>query len=171
MTFGMKICRVLLWILVILFGIEMGAGLFELLVLVPRWAASPPESVWRLHELNQQFPEFATNAGDRFWILATPLLGLLAMALLAACFTTRGAHRSWILTSTIVTIALVVATLVYFVPSIMAFGGSPRGVNGAQISAMAHRWVALTWVRFFFYLAAWLCALRALALQPMPPPT
>src|SRR5438874_958612 len=166
MTFGMKVCRLLLWLFVILFGIEIGAGLLELVVLVPRSAASPPESVWRLHELNQQFPEFATDAGGRFWIFTTPLLGLLAIVLLAACFTTSGAHRSWILASTIVTIAVVVATLVYFVPSIIAFSGSPRDVNGAQIAAMAHRWVALTWVRFFLYLTAWLFALRALTLSP-----
>jgi hypothetical protein len=161
------VCRAILWLFVILYGIEIGAGLFEMRVLVPRWAASPPESVWRLYELNQSYPELATDAGGRFWMFSTPLLGLLALVLLIACRRTRGTHRRLLLTSTMLTLIVVAATFVYFVPSIMVFAGSPAGVNGPQIAAMANRWVALSWLRFVVYMIGWICALRALTLDPM----
>ena len=166
MTRQIRACRAILWLFVLVYGIEIGAGLFEMRVLVPRWAASPPDSVWRLHELNQSYPEFATDAGGRFWMFSTPLLGLLALILLITCLRTRLPHRRFLLTSTILTLIVVIATFGYFVPSIIAFAASPPGVNGPQIAAMANRWVALSWLRFVVYMIGWMCALRALTLVP-----
>jgi hypothetical protein len=166
MPAGMRICRVLLWVFVVALGIEIGAGIFEMRVLVPRWAVAPPESVWQLHRLNQDYPQFMTDAGNRFWMFSTPGVGLLAILTFAACFATRGAHRRWLLASTILTIATVAATFIYFVPAIMMIASSVPGTNGAQITSMVHAWVALSWLRAGVYVTAWLCALRALTLSP-----
>ncbi len=166
MTIGMKISRALLWLYVIWFGLEIGAGIFEMRVIIPLWATAPPESVWRFNELRTAHPQFALDAGHHFWMFSTPGLGLIALVTLIAAFATRGAHRRWLITSTVVTLVVVAATLLYFVPNIIAIGASMPSANGSHLAAMVHRWVSWNWLRLILYLGAWICALRALTLSP-----
>ena len=79
MKTSMKICRVLLWLCVIWLGLEIGAGIFEIRVIVPLWASAPPESTWAFNAFRNSHPEFALDAGNRFWIISTPGLGLVAL--------------------------------------------------------------------------------------------
>ena|SRR5436190_13055937 len=133
--------------------------------MIPRWAAAPPASVWELQHLEQIYPQFATN-GAQFFLVFTPALGLLALLTFGACLTTRGAHRSWVLTSTLLVIVIVVATFVYYVPNLIAIRAGAPGLNGPQVVSLVHNWTALNWARFVLLSAAWLCALRALTLSP-----
>lgn len=40
-----SIAQIFLWLFVIALGIELGAGLYETLIVMPLWAGAPPDSV------------------------------------------------------------------------------------------------------------------------------
>ena len=155
--------RLFLWLFVILFGIEIGAGLYEARVIVPVWSAAPPESVWGWNALRNANPQFAVDAGRRFWMFTTPAIGLLSIATLISGWRTRPEHRKWLVAATASALIVVVATFVYFVPTLIELmTAGPDGANATRIAEKAHLWVTLNWVRAAVYIAAWLCGLRAL---------
>ena len=165
MTTGMKTCRVLLWLFVIVCGFELGGAMYEIRVMIPRWAAAPPQSVWDLYHVEQMYPQFATN-GARFFLIFTPALGLLSLLTLGACFATRGLHRNPLLAATALVIAIVVTTFVYYVPNLIAIRSGAPGLSGPEIVRLVRTWTALNWLRLVLLVLAWLCALRALTLSP-----
>lgn len=163
MTRRTLIARALLWLFVILMGIELGAGLYESRVVVPLWAGAPPESVWELSDLMRSHPQYMMNAGLRFWRFTTPPLGLLAVANLVAGWGDRGGHRKWLLASAAAVIVLVAVTFIYFVPALGELFESRRlGLSGEEVARGARLWATLNWARAAVYLLAWLAALRAL---------
>ena len=155
--------RIFLWLFILLFGIQLGAGLYETLVIVPLWSASPPQSVWEWNALRNASPQFAVNSGKRFWIFVTPAVGVLSVAALLSGWGTPWEHRKWLLVATLTSFIMVVITFVYFVPSLIKLmSATPDAANAAQIGAKANLWRILNWGRAVFLIAAWLCALRAL---------
>ena len=159
-----SIAQLFLWLFVIILGIEIGAGLYETLVVVPVWSAAPPDSVIAYHQLNVANPQFALNAGTRFWIFFTPLTGLMAIAALLSGLKTLREHRKWRIVGTTLALIVVVSTFAWFVPNIMILGGGGQGLNAEQITSLTNWWVRLNWVRVVFYLSGWLCGLRALTI-------
>jgi hypothetical protein len=113
-----EIEHILLWLFVILGGIVMGAGLYEMRVIVPLWSNSPPESAWYWEAQRIANPQYAPNSGLRFWIFVTPTHLLLAVGTLIAGWKARGARRKWLFASTITFIVLHISALVWFVPAI-----------------------------------------------------
>jgi H+/Cl- antiporter ClcA len=95
MTGRTRVTRALLWLFVILLGIEIGAGLYEARVIVPLWADSPPESAWLWEAHREANPRLAPDAGRGFWMFATPSLGLAALVTLMAGRKARGEQRRW----------------------------------------------------------------------------
>src|SRR5919206_630561 len=93
--------RIFLWLYLLLFGIQLGAGLYETLVVVPLWSASPPQSVWGWNALREANPKLAIDSGRRFWIFVTPAVGLLSVAALLTGWQTRPEHRAWLLAATL----------------------------------------------------------------------
>ena len=155
--------RILLWLFVVLFGIQLGGGLYETLVIVPLWSASPPQSVWGWSALRNANPQFAIDSGRRFWIFVTPAVGLLAIAALLSGWRTPWEHRKWLIAATLTAFIMVIIAFVYFVPSLIELmNAPPNAANAAQIGAKARLWWMLNWVRVALLVAAWLCALRAL---------
>ena len=63
MTQAIKIEQILLWLFVILAGIVIGAGLYEMRVTVPLWAESPPESVWYWEAQRIANPQYVPERG------------------------------------------------------------------------------------------------------------
>jgi hypothetical protein len=72
MTRAVRVEQVLLWVFVILAGIVIGAGFYEMRVTVPLWANSPPDSVWYWEAQRIVNLQYAPNSGMRFWIFLTP---------------------------------------------------------------------------------------------------
>jgi hypothetical protein len=66
MTRQFSISQIFLWLFVIALGIEIGAGLYETLVVLPLWTSAPPASVTAYHQHNAANPQFTLNAGGRF---------------------------------------------------------------------------------------------------------
>jgi hypothetical protein len=151
----MNISRFLLWLLVVLLGIEIGAGIYEARVLVPLWSAAPPESL-----VTYNLQSLRPNPGMNFWIVSTPLVGLLSLANLIVAFRSGKRARKWWVTGAGLAFVMVMATFIYFVPALQRFEAL-RQPNSGEIAVQVHQWVILNWVRAGIYLAAWLCLLRA----------
>ena len=168
MTRRIKIEQILLWVFIILSGIVIGAGLYEMRVTVPLWANSPPESAWYWEAQRIANPQYAPNSGLRFWIFVTPTHLLLSVATLIAGWKTHGDHRKWLFASTIAFIILHTSALLWFVPAIGEILNSRSlGISPEQVITKTHMWVTLSWVRAVFGLAAFVAGLRALAISPL----
>jgi Domain of unknown function (DUF1772) len=155
--------RILLWLYVFVFGVQLGAGLYETLVVVPVWSAAPPETVWGWNAQRETNPQLAIDSGRRFWIYVTPAVGLLSVAALLAGWQTRPEHRAWLLAATLTSFVMTVITFAYFVPTLIGLMKSRSGeADASRVAASARLWAALNWVRVAVLIAAWLCALRAL---------
>ena len=162
-----SIAQVFLWLFVIALGIEIGAGLYETRVVLPLWTSAPPESVTAYHQHNVTNPQFALNAGGRFWMFATPLVGLLALATLLSGLRTRPQHRQWRIAGTVLALVVVLSTFGWFVPNIIRLHGNDvMAMSAGEVTSLTRWWVNLNWVRVIFYLAGWLSALRALSIPP-----
>jgi hypothetical protein len=157
-----SIAEICLWLFVIVLGIEIGGGLYETLVVLPLWTLAPPDSVVAYHQHNIANPQFALNAGGRFWMFFTPLTGLMSIAVLLSSFRTTPEHRKWRIIAAVLALIVVVSTFAWFVPNIIILGGGGAGLNGEQIASLTSWWVRLNWVRVVFYLTAWLTGLRAM---------
>ena len=160
-----SIPQIILWLFVIMMGIEIGAGLYETLVVMPVWSTSPPDSVLAYFHHNVANPQFILNAGGRFWLIFTPLTGLLAIATFLSGLKTAPEHRKCRMLGSGLAIIVVAATFAWFVPTLMILMGeaAPK-LGGDEITRLTNWWVRLNWVRVVVYMAGWLSALRALTL-------
>jgi hypothetical protein len=161
-----SLAQLFLWLFVIVLGIELGAGLYETLVVLPLWSQSPPESVIAYYNHNKEFPQFALNAGGRFWMVNTPLTGLTALAALISGFGTQPAHRKWRIIASVLALIVVIWTFAWFVPNIMLLYFHATEVSGEQLAGVANWWVRLNWIRVVIYSAAWLAALYTMTIPP-----
>ena len=163
MTSKLSISQIILWIFVIWLGIEIGAGIYEALVIVPLWASAAPDSVIGFYQHNTADPRFTMNAGLRFWIFATPGVGLLSIATLLTSFKTRPEHRKWRLTGAGLALIVVISTFAWFVPTLIKLtSGQVLTMNPNDIASLANWWVRLNWLRAGVYILGWIAALRAL---------
>jgi len=159
--------QILLWIFVILAAIVIGGGLYEMRVIVPLWAHSPPESVWEFASLRVTNPQSTPNAGIRFWIFVTPLHLLISFAVLIASWKTNPRHRRWVIIASAIFITLHLSALVYFVPAIdKIFNSRNLNMTPDEVITRVHIWVNGSWMRFVVGFAGLLCGLRALQVTP-----
>lgn len=165
MTHKFSITQIFLWLFVVAVGIELGAGLYETFVIVPLWAGSPPDSVFEFVRHNAANPQLAINAGGRFWIFATPTVGLLSIATLLTSFRTNPVHRKWRVAGAGLVLFIVALTFAWFVPNIIFLQSKDvLTQNPAEIARLTNLWVALNWMRAVIYITGWLFALRALTI-------
>lgn len=159
--------QLFLWLFVIVLGIELGAGLYETLVVLPLWAAAPPDSVTAFYQHNAANPQFTLNAGGRFWMFCTPLVGLTGLAALLSGLKTRSEHRKWRIAGTILALIVVASTFAWFVPNIIRLNSKDVLTMSADaVTSLTNWWIRLNWVRAVVYSAGWLAALRALSISP-----
>jgi hypothetical protein len=147
----------LLWLFVIMLGIELGGALYEMRVVIPVWSRSLPDSVltWG-----------APVDSGRFFKVATPMLALLSVAALIASRWAPAVQRPWMSWSSGAVLAICVATFAWFVPTIiMLTARRGGGLPPEAIATRAHWWLTLNYVRMAVAIAAWLGALRALSLS------
>ena len=149
------------WAFVVWSCVVLGGGLYEAVAVWPLVASDPPRS---LAAANQVLAVPA-RAGMFFWSWATPGLGLVALAALLTSFGTPRRHMTWRIASIVLLLVTVVATFLYFRPTIISLvvghgGGQPEEVVAAQM----HLWVMLNWVRAAAVAVSIGMALRALLL-------
>jgi hypothetical protein len=132
------------WVFLVWSCVVLGGGLYEAIAVWPLVASDPPRS---LAAANQVLA-VAGRAGMFFWSWATPGLGLVGLAALLTSFGTPQPHKTWRIASTVLMLAAVAATFLYFRPTIISLvvdhgGGQPDD----EIAAQMRRWVMLNWVR------------------------
>jgi len=131
---NMKVSQIILWLFVVAVGLEIGAGMYEMILVVPLWANGAPESVVAFYQQNVANPQFALNAGPRFWMFMTPTVGLLAIATLLTSFKTAARHRKWRIAGSALIIFIVAATFAWFVPNIMRLGQDVPNMTAVDIT-------------------------------------
>lgn len=163
-----RINQGILWLFVILMGIQLGAGLYEIRVITPLVTYSPPESVIRLFGMAKTHPELAIQAGRYFWKYTSQPMGPLAILTVIIGIRTRGPQRIWMLIPAITTILMFAATYLFFVPTLSQLANSQQlGLRTNQIMAKLDLWNTLNWFRLGFIAFAFLAGLRALSLTPL----
>lgn len=151
------IATALLWLLVINFGIALGAGLYESRIVVPDWidtSTEPP--AWNADTARDD------DTGRRFWVAVTTVpLTLLTLANLVVGWRAPAGLRRWWLGTATTALVERVLTLGYFVPTmvgLMQAESSPDAVSSAM------QWAQLNDLRHLLVLAAWLGALKTFSL-------
>ncbi|MEO6392127.1 MAG: DUF1772 domain-containing protein [Pyrinomonadaceae bacterium] len=161
----LSVPHLILFVFVIMLGLEIGAGLYEALVVLPLWNTALPESVIAYYHHNALDPQFALNAGGRFWMFFTPLTGLLSLATLLSGLKTDPPHRKWRLIGAAIVLTVVICTFVWFVPNIIRLMGPDVVTMGSdQVASLATWWVRLNWVRAVLYLIGLVASVRALTI-------
>lgn len=162
-----SIARIVLWLFIVSLGIEIGAGLYEIFVLVPLWANSAPDSVIAFYRHNIATPNMFINAGGRFWMFASPLLTLLSMAVFLTGRESIPDHRKWRRAAGGLVFLIMCGTFGWFVPNILTLQSEKvLTMNPETVSSIAFWWSHLNWLRALLAIVAWMFALRALSIPP-----
>jgi hypothetical protein len=151
-----KLARALLWALVVVMGIQLGGGLYELTSVVPGWSRAPAETIADALRVSQQ-----REAARAFWPWISPLVIGLAVANLFVANAARGRVRAWWVGAAMLELFDQIATYTYFVPELLALasGDVPLG----EIESRAIAWERLAGARVVIELLAWALALAAFA--------
>lgn len=158
-----RITQILVWLAVLGLSVWFGGTLYQMLVIVPMWSASPPESV-RAFFLGTRYNETIWNFfGPPFMVARlAPLLG----ALLVGWHLPR--HRKWLLAASFCMAFGVVFTLAYIYPiNDVLFTQAGGNHSADEIRAMARQWIMADRVRFGIGAIGFLALLRALSI-PFP---
>ena len=158
-----RIAQVLLWLAVLGMSVWVGGTLYQMLVVVPMWSASPPESV-RAFFLDTRYNVTIWNFfGPPFMVARlAPLLG----ALLVGWHLPQ--HRKWLLVAAVCKAFGVVFTLAYIYPiNDVLFVQAGGNHSPEEIQAMARQWIVADRVRFGVGVIGFLAMLRALS-TPFP---
>jgi hypothetical protein len=153
------------WVFLVWSCVVLGGSLYEAVAVWPLLASDPPRYL-AATDLALAVPE---RAGMFFWSVATPGLGLVALAALLTSFGSPRPHVTWRIASTVLLLIVIAVTLLYFRPTIARLvgdhgGGQPDDVVAAQM----RRWVMLNWVRVTALVVSVGLAVRAILLSYSP---
>jgi hypothetical protein len=136
--------------------LSTGGGLYEVLVVYPNWKHSRDAA-----ELKANLQSSGQNyAGTRFWPLASPLQGLLAIVNLILAWRYDGpAHGIWLASAILIFVTRVI-TFSYFIPVMLNKLMKADKVPPDQLPGIIKRWVGLSPLRLVseavvLFLGAW----------------
>lgn len=156
-----SIAAVTLWLFVIALGVDLGAGIYEARIVVPLWAGGIPDTL----AAGNPYGRVAIDAGIRFWSITTTAVALLAILALVFGFGAPPGPRAWSIFAAITELVVVVATLLYFRPTLVRlFMGHGAGMSNEAIASTVRTWVGWSRVRIALSFIAWCASLYALAL-------
>ena len=151
---------ILLWLFVIFSGIAVGAGLYEMRIVVPQWFSRTQESRIQINTERMR----KIDAGRRFWVYVTTVpLTLLTLASLPVAWQSESPGHEWWLIAALVTLAERIGTLSYFIPRGLTLMRADT-LPPAKAEAVARQWMTLNRIRGALALVGWLAALKALSL-------
>jgi hypothetical protein len=154
---------ILLWISVIVWGIWFGGTIYQMLVIVPIWSDSLPQSVYAFFKGTSWNHNILYFFGP-YWmpVRFLPLYGMLILGW------GLPAHRPLFIITAVCMTFVLLFTLIYVYPInavLFAQAGGDHGVE--EIRAMLHRWVVADRARFAVGCVGYLALLRALSI-PIP---
>ncbi len=134
-----------LFLTILLYFFMNGAQVFETLVFVPKWVASPPES----------FDLLIDGKGTSlkiFWIVVHSLHELVFIIAIVFCWKIDPV-RNWLLVLFGVHMALRAWTLMFFAPNIIEFQKIAEGASfGDELNARAEFWQKLNYLRVLLFI-------------------
>lgn len=134
-------------------SINVGGALLATTVIFPVWSASP--------EAASAWTGLVNEA--RFFIIVSPIVLLLAVALLLFSGRAPRECRTWIRLSAGLYMVFFLATLIYFVPGQEALQGTAaKELSRDALSHRLQQWIALNWIRQAVGVSALGAALYAL---------
>ena len=152
---------IFLWISVFAWGTVFGGKLFELVVLIPAWAANPPASL----SLLPYGPRWPFNPGYFFQPLSV-LLAIGTLGALVSGWNTSRSYKAWLWAPLVSFIVIWVATPTLFWPMIRDLYGASTGsrpLTEAAARSLAAQWILCDWIREAFAAAGFVCATRAIS--------
>ena len=116
-------------------GIWCGGQVFNEMMIIPKWSASPPESL-------KTFAELPTKGGAPFFPLFNPLFAILAVGATIAAWSTAWRARLWLLISASIAVLVSVSLIVYLAPLVGSmFAHSVAGdMSANEIVAGVEQW-------------------------------
>lgn len=150
-----KITQILLWISVVAWSLWFGGLMYEMVVVMPLWSASLPESV---SEWNSR-PKYVTNpTGFHAPIAVATVLS----SLLALIFGWKSPkNRAWLGLSAACSALVLAFTIIYFFPkNEVIFRNQIAGLSGEEISTIARSWMTANWARVALMMLGFFAALR-----------
>ncbi len=155
----MHIAQALLWVSVLAWSLWFGGLIYEMVVILPLWNTSLPESVI---EWNAR-PQYVINP-TRFYLPVALTTILSSVAALIAGWGMPRSRRIWLVISAVCAITTLVFTIIYFFPkNEVLFRNQSSGLSGEEITVIAHGWVMANWLRVCIMAAGFFSALRALS--------
>jgi len=171
-----QMTRALLWVSVLGWGILLGGKLFDQVVLVGAWSASPPESL----ALLPYGPRFPVDTGDYFFPSSVTLLVCSCLVFLSGWRTPRS-YRIRLFLPPLMLLAILVHTVLWFWPANRDLWhvaqGAPDALQDAdEIVALVRRWVTYDWMRIAaasvaFVLCVWAISIPFPAVERAARPT
>ena len=122
-----RITRILLWISVLAWGILLGGKLFDHVVLVGAWSASPPESL-KLLPYGSSYP---VDTGEYFFPSSVALL-VCSFGVLITGWKTPLTYRVWLFLPAAMLFVTLVFTIYWFWPANRALWHVAKGAADAR---------------------------------------
>lgn len=147
--------QIALILFILLLSLGMGGGLYETLVVYPRWKTDPTPQNFsqKLRDSGQAL------AGRRFWPLVSPMTMLLAILnLVLAWHATAPLRAAW-LAAAIAVILKSIATYTYFVPTMLGKLAKADTMEPEQLTKTVRQWTSLSPLRLCLELFGWAAAL------------
>ena len=156
----MNITEILLEAFIINLGITLGAGLYEIRIVLPLW----------FHKANGNYQvnvEAMRNidTGRKFWgfVATMPLTLLTIVNLVFACKAAAPLYGWW-LSATFIILLERIGTFIFFIPTAIKLQNG-ENLPVSKTSNMIFWWIRINYVRNALTLAALLVALKALLVQ------
>jgi hypothetical protein len=143
-----------------MFSVYIGGVVMSMMVIVPQWSESPPESVRQYFGDGRQYRAALNFVGPR-WMLVR---NLPLLALLVAAWPMK-IHRGLLIVSVMCSVTAIVFTLTYIYPIneiVMVQAGI--GHSPEEVRALVRRWIAADRIRLIFTGTQFLCLLIALSI-------
>ncbi|WP_218952142.1 DUF1772 domain-containing protein [Amycolatopsis anabasis] len=151
-----------LWLfpLALLVGVQFGAGLYEKIILVPRWSSLPGDRVVAaIEDVGMK------AAGREFWPFVSPAVGVLAILNLVLAWRSTNANRSWWLAGAALMAGYAIFSYGFFVPQMLMLQADGGTWPADRIETVVDWWTGLNYLRMVIGGAGWLCVLRALSMS------
>jgi hypothetical protein len=159
-----KAAEALLYVAAVVFAVWFGGQVFNALMVVPVWSASPPDSVVAYNSALNQYG----HGRLPFFVIFNPLWVTLLLG--ASLLLGRGGGRErrvWVVGFALWSAAATLAVLGWMAPTV---GRTMRAMmdgshTPADLAAMS-LWVRANWARLGLEMCGLLCALRATGAAP-----
>jgi hypothetical protein len=160
MNLRQRMLNGLLWYSVFAWGTWFGGTLYQMLVIVPMWSASPPESVYSFFlgtDYNRTILHFF---GPPFMVArVAPICISLALAW------NLPRHRTALGIAVLCLVATIVFTVIYVYPiNAVLFAHAGADLPGAEIAELVRNWIWADRLRFGVGVVAFVALLQAFRL-------